>query len=276
MANVSNEAEELHRMCLVFKDLNGGHRTLEVLAALFGSQPEEAEYYIFLSAIRLRFQRFLKAVDEAVLNERHRTNLRNAVRHLMMFTEIRYATNGWPNTKAEVFTDTHLMALDMAGGGLAGVVPVVVLSEDERTQYVADLRQVYDEISETHDFASEMVGNAILASIRMIELFDIFGSIAIGEKLIQLHATAKQAAELVPKERRAKYTKAAGAVAIVLGGLVYADGVVSAVENFYTRAGTIAEQLLLANPPQLKLLPSPKISQDSNGHPDAEVTSIDV
>ncbi|MCS4096107.1 hypothetical protein [Rhizobium sp. BK176] len=108
----------------------------------------------------------------------------------------------------------------------------------------------------------------------MIELFEIFGSAAIAEKLVQTHAIARQAAETAPKGRRRAFTTAMAIVSVVLGGIVYADGVVSAIENFYTRVNTTAEVLQLANPSAPKLLPAPSPSI-SDTQSDEQTTDAD-
>ncbi|MCV9965472.1 hypothetical protein OIU34_26695 [Pararhizobium sp. BT-229] len=257
MATLSNEAEELHRMCLQVNGFVKKSATVEALANLFGVEPESPEYFSFISAIRLRFKRFLDVVEKSVANERHRSNLRAAAMHLRSFTDNGYWQADWNATRTNVFTATHLMALDMAGGGLSSVAPVVVLTEDERNSYVDQLYKALGEVEASDDFVAQMVSVSIRSAIRMIELFDIFGSAAISEKLFETHAITKQAAEIAPKDRKASYASAAVIVGLVLNGLVNADGVFSAIENFYTRANTAIEMLLLANPPSLKLLSPP-------------------
>ncbi|MCS4096108.1 hypothetical protein FHT76_007829 [Rhizobium sp. BK176] len=70
MPALSNEAEELHRMCGAFQGHISNNSTAEALADLFGVTVESAEYFAFVSAVRLRFQRFLSVVDQSVSNDR--------------------------------------------------------------------------------------------------------------------------------------------------------------------------------------------------------------
>lgn len=265
MPTISNEAEELHRMCVRFRDHESRLQTNGALAALFGVKEESADYYFFISAIRLRFERFIHVVDEVVSNDRHRSNLHAAAGHLVSFTESRYWQSGWRDTRTNVFTETHLMALDMAGGGLASVAPVLVPSDDERRAHIDDLHRALAGVEDSNDFLAQMVSQSLRTVIRMVELFDIFGSAAIGEKLFETHALIKQAAEASPKGSKNVYVKAVMIVGIVLGGLTYTDGAMSAIENFYGRANSIA-QLLLANPPALKLLPPPAEEATADEH----------
>lgn len=258
MPTLSNEAEELHRMCVTVRSYGNNNQTSIELANLFGVEAESHDYFFFISAIRLRFERFLQVVNQSVSNERHRSTLQGAVRHLRSFTEMKYWQASWRDTRTNVFNETHLTALDMSGGGLATVAPVTVLGDDERLAYVDELRSALGEIEDAADFVAQMVAHSMRTAIKMIELFDIFGSAAIGEKLFQTHALVTQAAETAPAEQKTRYKKAAAVIAIILGGIIYADSAYTAVENFYTRANTAVEQLFLANPPEQKLLAPPQ------------------
>lgn len=257
MPELSNEAEELHKMCMTVNAYEANQSTLEALAALFDVKSQSAEYFSFVSAIQLRFQKFQVVVGASHLNDRHRAKLLSAINHLKSFTDFRYTQISWRDTRINVFQETHLTALDMAGSGLAALVPVVVPDADERQGYVDELKLALEEIGDPDDFVGQMARTAMQTAIKMVELFDIFGSGTVSEKLIEAHALTKQAAILAPQDRRSSYARAAGLIAIVLGGLVYADGVVSAVENFYTRAKPAIERLMLESPPAQKLLSAP-------------------
>ncbi|NZD62916.1 hypothetical protein HX900_17570 [Rhizobium sp. WYCCWR 11290] len=272
MPTISNEAEELHRMCVRFRDHESRLQTNAALAQLFGVKEESAGYHFFVSAIRLRFERFIQVVNEVVPNDRHRSNLNAAAQHLGSFVESRYWQAGWRDTRTNVFTETHLMALDMAGGGLASHAPVALPSEDELRTHVDDLHRALAGVEGSDDFVAQMVSQSIRTVIRMVELFDIFGSAAVGEKLFETHALIKQAADIAPKSRANAYVKAATIVGIVMAGLTSADAGFSAIENFYSRANSIG-QLLLANPPALKLLPAPADQGPTVGDGDSSHTA---
>lgn len=272
MVTVSNEAEELHKMCNMLMGLNTPGSTMEVLSRLFKVEPESYEYSLYISALKLRFKRFLDAAETSSLSERHKQNLRNAVRKLQAFTEVRFASGAWSDAVRNVFDKTQLMALDMAGSGLSSISPVIVLDKLERKEHIQKLQDILEGIDGSHDFMAELVGQAVRTAVRMIELFDIFGSAAISEHLVKTHAIAKEAAVVAPQGRRGSYRKAAAIVGVVLGALVSADGVFTAVENFYTRAEKFAEIIALAQPPEQKLLPAPSdpAQQDQPEDTDSE------
>ena len=272
MPTLSNEAEEIHRMCETFNRIDTGGSAPQVLASIIGTTPDSPEYFSFLSAIRLRFRRFLEVAKSAIANERHQSHLEAAVAQLQSFTDQRFWQSYWHEAKKHAFQEKHLLAIDMAGGGLANVAPVVVLNDEERREHIHNLNLALNEVEGAADYAAEMVAQAIRTSIKMLELFDLYGSAAIGEKLFETHAIAKQAATIAPKEQKPTYARAAAIVGVVLAGVTYADGAFSAVENFYTRAKVAVEMLLLANPPAQKLLPAPPadIEADNDDEPGGE------
>ncbi|MGF6256435.1 hypothetical protein [Ensifer sp. LBL] len=264
MPTLSNEAEEIHRMCETFNQIHTGGSTSSVLAGLIGVDPESPEYFSFISAIRLRFRRFLEVAQNAIANERHRGHLEAAVAQLQSFTDQRFWQSHWHEAKKHAFQDKHLLTIDMAGGSLANVAPVVVLSDEERREHIQNLNLALSAVEGSADYAAQLVAQAIRTSIKMIELFDVYGSAAIGEKLFETHAIIKQAATIAPKERKSSYGRAAAIVGVVLAGVIAADDAFSAVENFYTRAKTAVEMLMLASPPAQKLLPSPTADKEAD------------
>lgn len=259
MPSLSNEAEEIHRMLSYLSRIPAGPggSTSQSLASYFGVEPEGPDYFAFVAAIQLRFQRFSETLGATISNERHRGNVHAAIERVRAFSSYRYWQAGWHDTLRATLVQSDLDLIEGTGFGLGSIAPVVYLDSTERQSFIDELHRRLEEIDLSNDYLTDMIRVSLGTAIKMLDRFELFGSSIIGEKLIEAMALAKHAAdEPAKKSTRSKFVALAATIGTVLSLIVLADDVPTAIGNHYTRfqSGTI----FLPQPPAQKLLPSPE------------------